>query len=283
MVYDERDCLIAVLPAHRIDNRIISHGGLSYGGFLTDRGMTASLMLQIFSKASAFLMDQEIDFVDYRPVPHIYHQCPAEEDLYALFLSGATMYKRVLVSAISRDEAVRPSPGGRRNRRKRKALRLGIEVRESRQWSEYWSLLVRNLRERHQVEPTHSLDEICLLESSFPENIKLFCAYLGSEIQAGVVMYLCPTVGHAQYAATTESGRETGALDLLFSVLIEDTLRHVPYFDFGNSNENRGHFLNRGLIEFKEGFGARAVVQDNYQIDLRSLDLAVFDANARSE
>ena len=39
------------------------------------------------------------------------------------------------------------------------------------------------------------------------------------------------------------------------------------YFDFGISNEQGGRKLNRGLIDQKEGFGARAVVHDHYAID----------------
>lgn len=38
------------------------------------------------------------------------------------------------------------------------------------------------------------------------------------------------------------------------------------YLDFGISNENDGRYLNLGLIEQKEGFGARTVVHDFYRL-----------------
>lgn len=39
-----------------------------------------------------------------------------------------------------------------------------------------------------------------------------------------------------------------------------------PYFDFGTSDEDGK--LNLGLIDQKEGFGARTVVHDHYVLEL---------------
>ena len=38
--------------------------------------------------------------------------------------------------------------------------------------------------------------------------------------------------------------------------------------EFGISTEEGGTVLNRGLIDYKEGFGARAVVHDFYELDV---------------
>ena len=40
------------------------------------------------------------------------------------------------------------------------------------------------------------------------------------------------------------------------------------YFDFGISTEENGRVLNSGLIDQKEGFGARGVVHDHYELDI---------------
>jgi len=42
------------------------------------------------------------------------------------------------------------------------------------------------------------------------------------------------------------------------------------YFDFGISNENNGEFVNQGLIYWKEGFGARSITQDFYEIHTKN-------------
>ncbi len=41
------------------------------------------------------------------------------------------------------------------------------------------------------------------------------------------------------------------------------------YFDFGISTEKEGHFLNEGLIAFKESFGGSAVIHDFYEISVK--------------
>ena len=45
LVRDEDDRLAAILPAHSVAERLISHGGLTYGGFVMDARMTTSRML----------------------------------------------------------------------------------------------------------------------------------------------------------------------------------------------------------------------------------------------
>jgi hypothetical protein len=81
-------------------------------------------------------------------------------------------------------------------------------------------------------------------------------------------MFNSSQVAHVQYISTSPRGREVGALDLLFATLIERDYVNQAYFDFGISNEHDGRILNVGLVEQKEGFGARAVAHDYYEITL---------------
>ena len=69
--------------------------------------------------------------------------------------------------------------------------------------------------------------------------------------------------------ANSEVGREIGALDLLLDYLIKNIYKDKKYFDFGISNEDAGRYLNTGLIAQKEGFGARAVVHDFYELEIK--------------
>ena len=64
-------------------------------------------------------------------------------------------------------------------------------------------------------------------------------------------------------------GRNVGALDFIIDKLINEVYSNKKYFDFGISNEDGGRFLNTGLIAQKEGFGARAVVHDFYEFEVK--------------
>ena len=52
----------------------------------------------------------------------------------------------------------------------------------------------------------------------------------------------------------------------MFSHLIGDIFKSKEFFDFGNSNENNGQSINKGLIYWKEGFGAKSITQDFYKV-----------------
>ena len=156
----------------------------------------------------------------------------------------------------------------RRRRGIKKAQSYGLTIRKSEDFDNYWRMVEKLLELRYKEKPVHTIDEIQRLHFLFPKNIKLFACVKKSTMLAGVLIYESDKVAHVQYIASNASGRKLGALDLTFHYLLTDYYRHKPYFDFGISNEDQGHYLNKGLIDQKEGFGARAVVHDQYKIDL---------------
>ena len=266
LIRDDKERLIALLPANREGEALASHGGLTYGGFVTDGRMKTPLMLEVFEHTLAYLKENAFTRLVYKSVPYIYHKTPAEEDRYALFLCQAQCVRRGVLTVVSTSHRLPFQK--RRVRGIRKALRNGLVTQESHDFEAYWSILTEVLLARYNTTPVHSLLEIELLRSRFPENIRLFACYHGEEILAGVVIYESERVAHVQYIASNEQGRALGALDLVFDFLLTKVYAHKPYFDFGTSDEDNGHYLNKGLIDQKEGFGARAITHDHYEIPL---------------
>ena len=124
------------------------------------------------------------------------------------------------------------------------------------------------MQERFHVKPVHSLGEIVLLHSRFPDRIRHFVTMRGDETLAGSVIYDTGIVAHAQYTSASAEGKASGALDLLYARLIGEVFADRKWFDFGQSTEDMGHYLNEGLIAQKEGFGGRGVAYDIYEITL---------------
>jgi hypothetical protein len=262
--------LAALLPAsfQEADATLVSHGGLTFGGVVSGPDMTAPLMLELFADLTRYLRERGIARLVYKAVPHIYHDLPAEEDGYALFRAGARLYRRDVTATVALD---RKLPFQERRRRgAKKARAAGVVVRQTPDLTAFWPILEDNLCARHGVRPVHSLPEMQMLQGRFPDNIKLFAAYLGDTLVAGVLVYEHRRVAHAQYISANEEGRRLGALDLVFDYLISEQYSRHAYFDFGISTEEQGKVLNVGLSEQKEGFGARAVVHDFYELDLRA-------------
>jgi hypothetical protein len=270
LAWDEKRRLIALLPAMLEEHCLLSHGRLTYGGFVTDQTMKLGTMDVLFDALMRFCEESAIKQVVYRPVPYIYHRLPADEDLYVLFRLNARVISRRMLAAVRCDARVPFQE--RRMRGLKKAHRVGLEIQyEIDDWTEYWSLLTHVLHDTYQSQPVHSLDEMQLLKGRFPDSVKLFgVRYLGALV-AGVVIYETERVARAQYIAADETGKRLGALDLLFETLLTSIYAHKAYFDFGTSERAGTHELNAGLIDQKEGFGARAIAMDAYLIDVPAL------------
>ena len=130
----------------------------------------------------------------------------------------------------------------------------------------FWDILAGILMSKHKKKPVHTVAELRLLQSRFPDRIRLHVVRNGQEVVAGALIYDMGHVVHTQYLASSEFGKNNGALDMLLHNLITDVYADRTYFDFGVSTENGGGYLNEGLIFQKEGFGARSVVYDTYEM-----------------
>lgn len=267
LVYDEKEKLIALLPANTKDKTVYSHQGLTFGGFLIDDKMRTELMVGIFTAMIDFLKKENFEKLVYKCIPHIYHSLPAEEDRYALFLNEARLVRRDVSSTIFLSKGARYSKGRKWSINKAKKEEISVEPLDS--FDEYWSLLEGVLSSQHKAAPVHTRDEISFLKTKFPDNIKVYVARLSGEVIAGAVIYENDDIVHTQYLANSDIGREMGALDLVIDHLITSVYSAKQFFDFGISNEDAGRLLNTGLIAQKEGFGARPIVHDFYELDIK--------------
>ncbi len=265
MIFDE-DVLVALLPANINNNVVYSHQGLTYGGFILNNNIRSVQVLDVFKEMIYFLRNEKIETFIYKTIPYIYHRQPSEEDLYALFRSDAKLISRSISSAI--DLSCKIGYNQLRKRKIKQAIKQGVSVSETENFSEFWNILDENLSAKHNTKPVHTLDEIKLLKEKFPNEIRLFCAEKENKVIAGCLVFETDKVAHIQYISANEEGKKCGALDLLFDKLISETFSDKRYFDFGISTENGGLLLNEGLISQKEGFGGRGVVYDTYSLNL---------------
>lgn len=256
----------AVIPGNIKDKVFYSHQGLTYGGVVSTDNLSAVEMLELFGLLCDSLRREGCSSMIYKPVPTIYHRLPAEEDLYALFRQGAKLVSRQISSAIIQDNKI-PFIESRKSGI-RKAVRSGVEIRESTDFKSFWSILEEVLLSRHETKPVHNREEIEMLHRRFSERIRLHVATLGGKVLAGVVMYVTERVAHVQYIASSEDGKRCGALDMIFDRLINFIYSSVPVFEFGVSTEQNGALLNEHLIFQKEGFGGRGIVYDTYEFAL---------------
>lgn len=257
--------LVAVLPASEHEGMLSSHGGLTFGGVLSTARMGTPLMLEVFAALRGYLREAGLPRLLYKALPHIYHDVPAEEDLYALFACGARLVRRDVSSTVRMDARV-PVAKGRRSSAA-VARRNGVTVGRSDDFGAFMEIEAGHLARRYGVRPVHTAEEMALLAGRFPHNIKLFSACVEGEMVAGTIIFESRQVAHAQYIAATDRGRDLCAMDLVMDHLLGTEYARKRWFDFGISTEQGGRHLNAGLVAHKETHGARATVHDFYELD----------------
>ena len=218
---------------------------MTYGGFIINSKVTVSDLIEVLDAVNYYLKEKGIVKVIYKAIPYIYHKLPAQEDLYALFrIPGCRLIARNISSTIFLSNKVKFIESRRSGIRK--ALKNEIRIEESDHLELFWDILNTNLKNRYGVRPVHTLQEMQLLKSRFPENIVLYLAFQGERAIGGTLLYLMGHIVHTQYISASLEGKEVGALDLLFDYLINTQYATCEYFDFGQSTENNGecHLVN---------------------------------------
>ncbi|AIF46958.1 GNAT family N-acetyltransferase [Dyella japonica] len=254
--------MVAVFPANIREHVVTSHGGLTYAGLIATHELRAESTLAVFERMAGHYRQAGAQRLIYKPVPHVFHAYPSEEDLYALQRMGARLKRRDISSvALLRDGA---GFSDTRRRAIRKAKSAGVQIQRGDDLTAFHALLSEVLR-GHGAAPTHSAAELSLLQSRFPGQIVLHEARMDGALLAGVLVYDFGQTVHAQYIAASAEGKRVDALSLLLGELVDAVYADRTYFSFGISTEQEGRVLNSGLVAQKESFGARGVVHDFYE------------------
>jgi len=261
----DKEKWVAVLPANVVGNEVFSHQGLTYGGLVYNESLKLASVIEIFKSVLSFLDENRIEKLQLKLTPSIYHQKPAEELNYALFLAEAQLIRRDSLSVI--DLSQPHSLSKIRKRGIKNGINNGLVIKEVESFEEFWNeILVPNLVSKYRTNPVHSLEEITKLKVLFPQKIRQFNVYQNEVIVAGTTIFESEKVAHSQYISGKEDKNELGGLDFLFYQLISEVFKNKRFFDFGISNENQGRKLNDGLSYWKESFGASIIVLDFYEV-----------------
>lgn len=264
LLFFEGEKLVALLPANIVNATLHSHQGLSFGGLLLPPNFSSYKMQGILLSLVDYCKDAGIEELVYKALPHIYHQQPAEEDLYFLSVAGADLFRRDCNSVIDLNRVFKISQGKKSGRNQ--AKKAGVEISETEDFESFFSIANRNLESKYSTTAVHSAAELKTLRQKFPKNIKLYGAFFDNQMIAGALIFITNDVAHAQYLASSDTGKELRAMDLVILTLIDAFKSSYRYFSFGISTEDEGKKLNQGLLKQKEEYGAQAICHDFYRL-----------------
>ena len=264
MVYNNKQQIIALLPGHIENTCYYSHFGLTYGSFILKQNIKLSESVVVLRAVIKYLKDKGFTELFIKSIPSFYYLQNTELLNWTISLLSPKIIGINLFFVLNLSDPIRIQK--RRLRSIKKAIKAGIEIKIKTSLEEYWTeILCPHLKEKFNNSPVHSLEEIQQLAEK--NSIYQCSAYLDGEIVAGATIYDFGHVVKAQYIASNDLGRKSGAIDLLFHELIHKFKGSKKFFDLGTANDSISEKLNFGLVDWKEGLGASVYQQIIYKID----------------
>ena len=266
LIQRDNEKIISIFPACKKDNKLVSHGGLTFGGIHFSKEIEPSIFLWIenFQKIKNYAKENNFKQIIYKPLPHIYKNHISFEEESALINEGFELYSSGLSMSLMLNNDINLS--SRRKRMIKKSKDLVFEEIEERF---LYPTLERLLKEKYDVAPIHTLSELEYLKSKHPDNISSFVAKdRDGKVLAGVICFNHEQTVHTQYISSTDEGRSNGALDGLFNYLFNLYKNEYKIFDFGTSM-NRDNSINFGLLKQKSEFGCSVTPYNYFKIDIK--------------
>ena len=216
-----------------------------------------------------FLFSNNIFTLEINIIPSFYNLMPSGEIDYFLFQCGAKLVKRDAAMVINYDHKIEFIKSRRQCIKRAKNKGLSIEINDN--YEDFWEkLLIPQMAERYGVKPVHKLEEIKQLATLFPNNIKQVSVYKEGSLVAGTTVFLTKTTIHPQYISANADRNNLESIDFLYNFLINDFVKGKKYFDFSTSSEKNGTIINRGILFWKESYGARTYSTDSYLLETES-------------
>lgn len=271
MIYkDEKS--IALMPANKVDDCVYSHQGLTYGGFIYKSDLKSEDVINLLKAVLNYLLDNKIKTLELKELPLVFLENQTNNPLaYLCFKLKAQLVRVDMHSVV--DLKFKAYNRSRKNGYKR-GQKNNLVVKEVNDFEDFWNkILIPNLDNKHDVKPVHSLEEIQLLKTKFPNKIRQFNVYHNNIIVAGTTIFETKHVAHSQYISGNTDKNTLGSLDFLHHHLLEDVFASKSYFNFGISNLNQGQNINQGLLYWKEGFGSHSITQSFYKFDTVNVKL----------
>jgi len=266
LIFRREGKIFALFPAALQGDVLSSHPGASYGGFVVKRGLGIREALGLVRGLLEYAQDQGIKGIKLTIPPLIYWNHQNNYLDFALLRNGFGYEKRELTSVIGltykSEEEILTTFKNEARTAVRKAQKSGVLVTESDDLPAFYQILKRNLWLRHNVTPTHSLDELILLKKLFPKRIKLFSAFYQRRQVAGVVLFVCnQKVVLAFYISHDQDYQHLRSVNLLFYESLRWAWKEgFQWLDLGTFTLNMEP--NLGLGRFKENFGAQGYFRD---------------------
>ncbi|MBN2586176.1 MAG: GNAT family N-acetyltransferase [Candidatus Fermentibacteraceae bacterium] len=262
--------MVSVIPGALSDREdgtwFRSYPGASYGGPVLTDVMGLRKTEKLVDELIAYCRGNGWKGIEMTPPPIVYYRRPHNYLEFSLVRRGFRYRRRELTAVIDLSrfgEELRLGFRSSALRGVRKAQKSGVTVEENWDFDRFYPVLESNLQERHDVRPTHTLEELERLRQLLGnDRIKQFIAVRGGEVLAGMVMFHCnPRVTLAFYISHDQEHQALRPVNLVYMEVIRWAKQMgYHYIDLGTFTLDME--VNYGLCRFKESFSARGIFRN---------------------
>ncbi|MBU1100442.1 MAG: GNAT family N-acetyltransferase [Bacteroidetes bacterium] len=274
LMYVHKGEIRAVVPGTIKGDVFESPVGASYGSIVTSDIKFAEAM-ELVSMLKDYCKSIGLKEIMLTAAPMVYEKYQNQNLDFAMLWQGFKFSLHYISSAIKlfpdRDIISRFSPAIRRNIRA-SISNPDIRVEINERYDEFYPILIEN-KARHDVKPTHTLEDLLKIKELMPDKIKLFMIYYKDKPIGGSCMfYPNETVALCFYNMLYYDYAEYKPIPrIMYEVVKDSTEAGYQYVDIGVSQDTKAEnpmTPSMGLIEFKEKFDAKTIMRNTFHITL---------------
>lgn len=250
----------------------VSCDGVSFGGFLWKKKTNLINFMDIVQGFRDYLRKNGFSKCILKNPPFLYNKNPNEETDYALIKNGFRETSVSISNIIDlKDFEFRKisEPKKRSIRKSLKKIEVEIieKITDEEKFEEFYNILLKN-RQKKNVKPTHSLDELIYLKRNLKNNIVMFSANVEDKIAAICILFsINKDMILNFYLADDDNFKMDRVSEFLLYKSIEWAKEHnYIYYDTGTSDSNNE--LIEGLFAFKKNFLANGFLRKTYELDI---------------
>ncbi|MBZ0201279.1 MAG: GNAT family N-acetyltransferase, partial [Ignavibacteriaceae bacterium] len=274
LIFLDKGEIAAVLPGGIKDDGLYeSPIGASYGSIVTP-DVKFSRAMEIVTTLLDYSRQHGLKELMLTSAPIVYDAVQNQNLDFAMLWSGFKYDLHYISSAIKlddRDIISRFQPTVRRNVRK-SLKNPDVRVAMNDRYDEFYPILIEN-KSRHNVKPTHSLDDLLMLKELLPDNIKLIMIYYKDQPIAGSNLFIAnKQVSLCFYNMLRYDFEYLKPIHrVMYEVIKWSTEEGFQYVDIGVSQDTKAEnpmTPSYSLIDFKEKFDAKTVMRNTFYIKL---------------
>jgi hypothetical protein len=257
-----RGDVVAVLPAHRDGDALVSHRGLPFAGWIIAPEVRLRHLRELFSRLRAHALASGMHRFVVTPTPWPYHRAPCEEETWCLAEVNAAVVERRAAAGLRIGAAdVLVSE----NRRRHSSTADECRVVPVDDLAAFMERVAAHLWWRHRARPLHTIDEIQRLRAAFPRNIRAFDVRIRDDLIGGQLVFSSDRVVRPQHGFVTPESWSLDASSRVIAAIMRLPEFSGRWWDFGTSMDPESGGIDESLLAFKESFGARLVVQSTWE------------------